>query len=137
MKTYMNTMVLAVVLGLSMSGVAMANFDDEDVRDGALTIRNLANQAVADIVSGEIDVPFVKRRIFAAGFRSIATRAQQVANLSGADDEDEVQDEMLKLAGEIRQIVARLDGQAAGNAELLEVLELWAELSDELIDDLN
>ncbi len=137
MKAYMNTMVLAVVLSGMMSSVARANFDDEDVREGALEIKTLATVAIEDIRRGAIEVPFAKNRIFVAGFRSIAQKAQQIANLSGADDEDDVQDEMLELAREIRQTVNVLDGQAAGNAELLEVLELWADLSDELIDDLN
>jgi hypothetical protein len=44
---------------------------------------------------------------------------------------------MLELAQEIRQTVNVLTNQAAGNAELLEVLQDMAELSDELIDDLD
>ena len=117
--------------------VGGAAFDDDDVRNGALEIRNLANQAAADVQSGEIEVNFVQRRIFVQGFRAIANRAQQIATLSGADNEDAVQDDMLKLAREIRQAVNTLTNFANGNTELLEILAIWADLSDELIDDLD
>lgn len=137
MKTFTKLLVLTAILGMSMGGAAMANFDDDDVREGALRIKNLANQAVADIQDGDLDVPFIQQRIFVAGFRNIAQKAQQIANLANAEDEDAVQDEMLDLAGEIRQTVNVLTSRANGNGELLEVLDLWADLSDELIDDLD
>ncbi len=136
MKTFATTFVLACVVA-ALGNVASANFDDGDVRNGANQIKNLATQAAADVQSGEIETPAARRRLIAVSFRSIANKAQQIANLSSAENENAVQAEMLQLAREIRQTVRTLTNQATGNAELLEILDLWADLSDELIDDLD
>lgn len=138
MKTFSQTCVLALML-VSFGSVANANFDDDDVRDGALRIRNLSNQARTDLQNGDISVPFIQRAIFQAGFLSISQKAQQIANLSNANDEDAVEGQMLQLAREIRQAVTVLTSRAAqlDNQELLNILAIWADLSDELIDDLD
>lgn len=137
MKTFSRMFVLTMIMGMSMGTAAMANFDDEDVREGALQIKALSDQAGADIRDGDLEVPFIQRRFFAAGFRAMSQKAQQIANLANADDEDDVQAEMLELAGEIRTLINNLKARANGNAEVLEVLGDLDVLTDELIDDLD
>jgi hypothetical protein len=137
MKTFSRMIVLTMIMGMSMGGAAMANFDDEDVREGALQIKAIADQAGADLRDGDLDVPIIQRRCFAAGFRGMSQKAQQIANLANADDEDEVQDQMLQLAGEIRTLINNLKARANVNAEVLDVLNDLDNLTDELIDDLD
>lgn len=138
MKTLLNTCVLAVILA-SFGNIASANFDDDDVRDGARQIQNLATQANVDLQNGNISVPIAQRVFFQVGFNGIAQRARMIAELANSNDEDEVQDEMLALAREIRQTVTVLTSRAEqlGNQRLLNILAVWADLSEELVDDLD
>ncbi len=138
MKTLLNACVLAVTF-VSFGNIASANFDDDDVREGAQRIQNLATQANVDLQNGNISVPVAQRVFFQVGFNGIAQRARTIAELSNSNDEGAVEDEMLQLAREIRQTVAVLNNRAEqlGNQRLLNILAVWADLSEELVDDLD
>lgn len=135
MKTFTSVCVLTVVLGMSMS-VARADFDDNEVNNGALAINFFAKAAQSDIQNGNIELPVVQHRFVAASLRNIVAKSQQVANLSGAANEDAVQAQMLQLAQEIRTLVNNLIART-NDPTFDAILDEMSDFADELVDDLN
>jgi hypothetical protein len=140
MKTLVYTFALTLVILTSVGSVAQAGFDEDDVREGAEEIRELALQTRDRIQSFEIDgLPLPVRGLFRDRLFSIAYRAQDIAALSNADDEDAVEDELMRLAREIQPFLTELTDRAEqrDHEVLLDILEELEELTDELVDDLD
>jgi ATP phosphoribosyltransferase regulatory subunit HisZ len=138
MKTFMNTMVLAAVLGVAMnSGTAKADFDNNAVKEQAETIV-IGVQIVNNAALRDAGVPRGQRVAFLAGVRSIAQDGLQIFELADGPD-NQVEDEIEELARRMRQTAKRLADRAdeLDNDEVEDFFNGLADRIDDLKDEVN
>jgi hypothetical protein len=134
MKTFGNVCVVAAIVSVVMTGgMAKADFNNQDVENGA----NFLAQNSQTLRNGlsRVDIPRVQKVFFRNGLNQIIQRSQQMAELASQPD-DQVEDQLEQLAQQnlntARQLLERAEN--LGNEELFEFMVQIEFIADELLE---
>ena len=95
MKALMNSCVLAVILGMSMTGTAKADFNNAQVEAGAEQMVELTSAILSELRG--LGIPRGQLATFRVGLNKIKQNAEQIAELAGQPD-NQVEDTIEALA---------------------------------------
>jgi hypothetical protein len=132
MKTFANMCVVAVILGVAMSGeVAKADFNNAQVKDAAGDLALTAELGARQVQN--LDIPRGQKIVFRNVLNQIAQNALRIEELADRPD-NQVEDQIEDLARDSRNRAKDLLERAEdlNNEDLIEGMELLLELIDRL-----